>query len=138
MESSRRGTVIVAEGRGPVRDYVQGLLSRALPEVSQVSASGCVAAREVIDSLASLSSASGPIVVVSGVRSSGIDGLDLAEHVWRSGSPVSVVLLCGFPTVEERARARELAATLIEDPIGFGRLAEIVEALLGAPQPTLH
>lgn len=138
MELLRRGTVIVAEGRAPVRDYVRGVLSRALPDVSQVCTTGSLAARDVIDSLASLAADTGPVVVVSGVHASSLDGLDLAEHAWRSPSPISVVLLCDVLTPEERTRARALEATLIEDPVGFGRLAEIVERLLDAAQPTLH
>lgn len=129
----------MAETRAPVREYVRGVLGRALPGVSQVCASGGAAAMAVIDSLGALTPGeAGPVVVVSGVRVSELDGLDLAEHAWRCPAPVSVVLLCGFPSEAERARARELEATLIEDPTGFGRLAEIVEELLATTQPTLH
>lgn len=130
------GTVVVAEERAPVREYVRGLLERALPGVAQVSACGGAAVLEVIDSLSSLEpSERGPVVVVSSVHMSDVDGLGVAEHAWCASSPVSVVLL-GDSTPDERARARALEAVLIEGPEGFSRLVAIVAQLL--TPPTIH
>jgi CheY-like chemotaxis protein len=107
--------------------------------VSQVSACGGAAVLEVIDSLSSLRpDERGPVVVVSSVRMSDVDGLGVAEHAWCAGAPgapVSVVLL-GDSTPHERARARELEAVLIEGPEGFSRLVSIVAQLL--TPPTIH
>ena len=133
---SVHGTIVVAEERGPVREYVRGLLERALPGVSQVSACGGAAALEVLDSLSSLEPRErGPVVVVSSVHMSDVDGLGVAERAWCSSSPVSVVLL-GDCTGDERARAHALEAVLIEGPEGFSRLVAIVAQLL--TPPTIH
>ena len=129
------GTIVVAEERAPVRDYVRGLLERALPGVAQVSACGRAAALDVLDSLATLApSERGPVVLVmSGAAVS--DGLGVAAHAWASRSSVSVVLL-GDSTAEDRARARLFEAVLIEGPEGFARLAHVVAGLLRPP--TIH
>ncbi|MBN8613402.1 MAG: hypothetical protein J0L92_22605 [Deltaproteobacteria bacterium] len=131
IETEARGTVVVAEERAPVREYVRALLERALPGVAQVSATSSVDALEVLEALSA--HACGPVVLVSGVHLCQVD--ELAEHVWGSSMPVSVVLLGGSDTPSDRARARQLEATLIEGPDGFRRLAEVVAELL---TPTLH
>ncbi len=139
FEAGARGTVVVAEERGAVREYVRGLLARALPGVAQVSASNGVAALEVLHSLTALDPHErGPVVVVSGVHLSDVDGLEVAERAWDSSSPVSVVLLGGSSTALDRERARSVEATLIEGPEDFTRLAEIVAQLLVDASPTVH
>ena len=51
IEAEARGTVVVAEERAPVREYVRALLERALPGVAQVSATSSVDALEVLEAL---------------------------------------------------------------------------------------
>lgn len=126
-----RGTVVVAEERGPVREYVRGLLERALPGVAQVSATCGMDALEVLEALRDESP--GPVVLVSGVELSNVDAL--AEHLWGATAPVSVVLLGGGSSASDRARARALEATLLEGPAAFTQLAETVAELLS---PTIH
>jgi hypothetical protein len=131
IETEARGTVVVAEERAAVREYVRGLLERALPGVVQVSATCGEDALAVLEALSA--DPHGPVVLISGVHLCQVD--ELAERVWGSSTPVSVVLFGGSGTPSDRARAHQLAATLIDGPDGFRRLAELVAELL---TPTIH
>jgi CheY-like chemotaxis protein/predicted regulator of Ras-like GTPase activity (Roadblock/LC7/MglB family) len=116
--------ILVVDDEGPTRDFiVEGLNALGITD----NALGVASAEDALAAAAEQP----PEVVISDIRMTGLNGLDLARYLHQNHPDTKVILVTGYSTRDIERTASALAVdALLRKPFGLDALGEAVRAAL--------
>ncbi len=123
--------ILVVDDEGPTRNFiVDGLGALGITD----HAIGVASAEDALAAAAEMP----PDLVISDIRMTGLNGLDLARFLHQNHPNTKVILITGYSTrdIEKAATALSVDA-LIRKPFGLDALGDAVRTALNRSRPTL-